>query len=91
LASNELAGEAAVNACLSIKWRLPYDTQVRLSDRGNTHEEHRILIGFGADVKVYAPSRKLFRKEMPDLMSRQCVLWYCRQDQFLFIRTDLTL
>ena len=52
--SNELAGEAAVMHAYQLNGIMPYDTKVALIGRGNTARgAQRILMGLGADVRVY--------------------------------------
>ncbi|WP_034549643.1 N(5)-(carboxyethyl)ornithine synthase [Carnobacterium funditum] len=90
--SNELAGEAAVMHAYQLNGVMPYDTKVALIGRGNTARGAlRILIGLGADVKVYdRRQEKLFRKEMPGFdVIVNAILWDTARQDHLIYRTDL--
>ena len=90
--SNELAGEAAVMHAYQLNGVMPYDTKVALIGRGNTARgAQRILMGLGADVKVYdRRQEKLFRKEMSEFdVIVNAILWDTTREDHLIYRKDL--
>lgn len=90
--SNELAGEAAVMHAYQLNGVMPYDTKVALIGRGNTARgAQRILMGLGADVKVYNRNQEsLFRKEMTEFdVIVNAILWDTTREDHLIYRTDL--
>ncbi|SEL18597.1 N5-(carboxyethyl)ornithine synthase [Carnobacterium iners] len=90
--SNELAGEAAVMHAYQLNGLMPYDTKVALIGRGNTAKGAlRILIGLGADVKVFNRlQEKLFRKEMPEFdVIVNALLWDTTRTDHIVYQADL--
>lgn len=90
--NNELAGEAAVMHAYQLNGVMPYDTKVAILGRGNTARgAQRILIGLGADVRVYNRSQeKLFQKEMTEFdVIVNAILWDTSRKDHLIYQTDL--
>ncbi|MCA9766400.1 MAG: N(5)-(carboxyethyl)ornithine synthase [Carnobacterium sp.] len=90
--SNELAGEAAVMHAYQLNGMMPYDTKVALIGRGNTAKGAlRILIGLGADVKVFNRRQEaLFRKEMAEFdVIVNALLWDTTRTDHIVYQADL--
>ena len=90
--NNELAGEAAVMHAYQLNGVMPYDTKVAILGRGNTARgAQRILIGLGADVRVYNRNQeKLFQKEMTAFdVIVNAILWDTSRKDHLIYQTDL--
>ena len=90
--NNELAGEAAVMHAYQLNGIMPYDTKVAILGRGNTARgAQRILIGLGADVRIYnRDQEKLFRKEMTEYdVIVNAVLWDNSRVDHLIYQNDL--
>lgn len=90
--NNELAGEAAVMHAYQLNGVMPYDTKVAILGRGNTARgAQRILIGLGADVKVYnRKQEKLFQKEMTEFdVIVNAILWDTSRTDHLIYQKDL--
>ena len=90
--NNELAGEAAVMHAYQLNGVMPYDTKVAILGRGNTARgAQRILIGLGADVRVYNRNQeKLFQKEMTEFdVIVNAILWDTSRKDHLIYQTDL--
>lgn len=90
--NNELAGEAAVMHAYQLNGIMPYDTKVAILGRGNTARgAQRILIGLGADVKMYNRNQeKLFQKEMTEFdVIVNAILWDTSRTDHLIYQTDL--
>lgn len=90
--NNELAGEAAVMHAYQLNGVMPYDTKVAILGRGNTARgAQRILIGLGADVRVYnRRQEKLFQKEMTEFdVIVNAILWDTSRTDHLIYQTDL--
>ena len=90
--NNELAGEAAVMHAYQLNGVMPYDTKVAILGRGNTARgAQRILIGLGADVRVYNRNQeKLFQKEMTAFdVIVTAILWDTSRKDHLIYQTDL--
>ena len=90
--NNELAGEAAVMHAYQLNGVMPYDTKVAILGRGNTARgAQRILIGLGADVRVYNRNQeKLFQKEMTEFdVIVNAILWDTSRTDHLIYQTDL--
>ncbi|WP_208559503.1 N(5)-(carboxyethyl)ornithine synthase [Marinilactibacillus kalidii] len=90
--NNELAGEAAVMHAYQLNGVMPYDTKVAILGRGNTARgAQRILIGLGADVRIYnRKQEKLFQKEMFKFdVIVNAILWDTSREDHLIYRKDL--